>query len=137
MIYIFITKYSIEKFYEVSNKYGNRWITSQDRVFMKNFSHKSCRKSSKTPDEDLEIDLDLDLQGHLKVNSENLNRNHCFGLGFGKSEKFYVQRHGYALRSEGQWESNQDETSLLVKFSDFLQAVISNKKKTCTNVVWL
>ena len=29
---------------------------------------------------------------------------------------------------EVQWRSNQDETSLLVKFSDFLQGVISNKK---------
>ena len=61
---------------EVSNKYGNPWITSQDRVFMKNFSYKS--KSSKALDEDLESDLERDLQGHSKVNSKNLNRNHYF-----------------------------------------------------------
>ena len=45
---------------------------------MKNFSYNFCRKSSKASDEDLEIDLERDIQGHLKVNSENLNGNHCF-----------------------------------------------------------
>ena len=34
------------------------------------------QKSSKASGEDLEIDLDRDLQGHLKVHSENSNRNH-------------------------------------------------------------
>ena len=60
------------------NKYGNPYITFQDRIFMKKCSYKSCRKSSKALDEDLKIDLDRDRRGHLKVNSENLNGNHCF-----------------------------------------------------------
>ena len=45
---------------------------------MKNFSYKSCRKSSKASDEYDKIDLNRDLQGYSKVNSEYLNGDHCF-----------------------------------------------------------
>ena len=52
---------------------------------MKNFSYKSCRKSSKAPDEDLQIDLDRNLDSRQNnVSVRRISRRFdCRGPKYG------------------------------------------------------